>query len=110
MNEISYSRRRQTYTNALIHFGTSAQMIVALEEFSEVSKELCKILRGSGDMEHLAEEIADAIIMLEQLRYFFGLDEKVCKYMDQKIERLDDALSKRGTYGNEETAIDPENS
>ena len=110
MNEISYSRRCQTYTKALTYFGTSVQMIVALEEFSEVSKELCKILRGSGDMEHLAEEIADATIMLEQLRYFLGLNEKVCKYMDLKIERLDDTLSKRGAYGNEEAAIDPENS
>ena len=92
MNKIPYESRRQTYTNAYIQYGERNQMIVALEELSECQKEICKVLRDEGNMDHLAEEIADATIMLEQLRYFLGLNELVCEKMDQKIQRLDARL------------------
>ena len=93
MNKITYEERKQVYTHALITFGVKAQMVVALEELSECQKEICKVLRGDGNMDHLAEEIADATIMLEQLRYFLGLNETVCEKMDHKIRRLDARLS-----------------
>ena len=93
MNKIPYEERVKTYTNALIAYGEEAQMVVALEELSECQKEICKVLRGDGNMDHLAEEIADATIMLEQLRYFLGLNETVCEKMDHKIRRLDARLS-----------------
>lgn len=95
MNKITYDERVQTYTNALITYGEKAQMVVALEELSECQKEICKVLRGSGNIDHLAEEIADATIMLEQLRYFLGLNELVCEKMDQKIMRLDQRLKRQ---------------
>ena len=43
---------------------------------------------------NLAEEIADATIMLEQIRYFFGINEDVCEWMDSKIKRLDARLKR----------------
>ena len=92
MNKIPYEQRVQTYTNALITYGEEAQMVVALEELSECQKEICKILRGKGDLDHLAEEIADATIMLEQLRLFFQINELVCEKMDEKVSRLDSRL------------------
>ena len=94
MNKIPYEERQKVYTNALIAYGEEAQCIVAIEELSECAKEICKVLRGKGDREHLAEEIADATIMLEQLRYFFGINEDVCEWMDSKIKRLDAKLKK----------------
>lgn len=93
-NRIPYSARKEIYTHALFAFGQQAQMVVAIEELSEAQKELCKMMRGKGDMNHLAEEIADATIMLEQMRYFLGLNEQVCRIMDEKIQRLDDTLAK----------------
>ena len=92
MNKITYEQRVQTYTNALIHFGESIQLVVALEELSECQKEICKVMRGKSDLDHLAEEIADATIMLEQVRLIFGLNDLVCEKMDEKIKRLDDKL------------------
>ena len=80
------------YTNALIAYGEKAQMIVAVEELSECTKELCKFLRGIGNAGNLAEEIADATIMLEQMRNIFGLNDLVCQKMDEKILRLDARL------------------
>ena len=89
MNRIPYEERQKVYTNALVAYGEEKQCVVAIEEMSEVAKELCKVLRGKGNMEHLAEEIADATICLEQLRYFFGINDQVCDAMDEKIMRLD---------------------
>ena len=86
MNKIPYDERTEVYTQALFIYGHRAQMVVAIEKLSEVQKELCKVMRDKGDLEHLAEEIADATIMLEQMRYFLGLDEKVCMYMDEKLQ------------------------
>lgn len=91
-NKITYDQRLQTYTNAFIQYGEETQMIVALEELSEVQKELCKFMRGLGNKEHLAEEIADATIMLEQMRYIFGVNDLVSQKMDEKIMRLDNRL------------------
>lgn len=92
MNKIPYEERVNTYTNALCRYGRNAQMVVALEELSECQKEICKILRGGGDPEHLAEEIADATIMLEQLRLIFSINDLVGKKMDEKILRLENRL------------------
>lgn len=37
---------------------------------------------------HIAEEIADCYVMLEQFRYFYKIDEKdVLKVIQQKIDR-----------------------
>jgi hypothetical protein len=77
----------------MLAFGERNQMIVAIEELSECQKEICKQLRGIGDMEHMAEEIADSIIMLEQLQMIFGIGDLVAKYMDSKIERLDSRIN-----------------
>lgn len=89
---IAYEARQKTYTNAVIAYGEVNQMVVALEELSECQKEICKYLRGNGIADNLAEEIADAMICLEQVQYFLGLDELVRKKMDQKVERLDNRL------------------
>lgn len=94
MNKIPYEKRAQTYTNALVAYGEERQCIVAIEELSECAKELCKVLRNKEDLDHLAEEVADATICLEQIRLFFGINDKVCEYMDAKIQRLDDRLKK----------------
>ena len=89
---ITYEQRVQTYTNALNHYGEENQLTVALEELSECQKEICKFLRGYGNAGHLAEEVADALIMLEQVINIFGIDEMVAQEMVRKIERLDNRL------------------
>ncbi len=92
MNKVPYSERVKAYTHALVHYGLEKQCIVALEELSECQKEICKILRGGHDQAHLAEEIADATICLEQMRLFFGLDAFVSQKMDEKIIRLGERM------------------
>jgi NTP pyrophosphatase (non-canonical NTP hydrolase) len=88
VNKISYEERAQVYCMALDKFGSCNQLVVAIEEMSEVQKEICKAIRGKVDMMHLAEEVADATIMLEQIRLMFGINGEVCAVMDAKVERL----------------------
>lgn len=92
MNKFTYSDRCKTYTNAMLAFGERNQLIVAIEELSECQKEICKILRGGEDYRHLAEEVADATIMLEQIRLMFNINDRVCNFMDEKIMRLEDRV------------------
>lgn len=96
MNKIDYAARIAVYENAIARNGVLLQLIVALEELSEAQKEICKYLRDEGSAEHIAEEIADATIMLEQLRIIFEVNERVCDYMDAKVQRLADRLKGGG--------------
>lgn len=88
MNNFSYEERKQIYDAALGKWGAKMQATVAIEEMSEVIKEITKALRGELNREHLAEEIADATIMLEQMRQMFNINDSVCCWMDYKIAAL----------------------
>lgn len=89
MNEISYEERKKVYENAIEKYGNWQQVIVAIEEMSELQKELCKCFREEkGNTEHIAEEIADTTIMLEQLRMIFDCNDLTREIMDKKIRRL----------------------
>ena len=93
MSRIDYAARVAVYERAIAKNGRLLQAIVALEELSEAQKEICKLLREEGSLEHLAEEVADATIMLEQLRIMFDINDKVCSYMDAKVQRLADRVN-----------------
>lgn len=95
MNKITHEQRVQVYDNAISHYGEQNQLVVALEELSECQKEICKFLRGYGNAGHLAEEVADSLIMLEQVIYIFGLDEMVDQEVDRKVQRLENRISGR---------------
>ena len=88
MNKINYEDRKKVYQAALNKWGVDLQTMMAVEEMSELTKEICKIKRGKIDLDALADEIADVTIMLEQLREIYGLNDAVCDHMDAKILRL----------------------
>ena len=94
MNKIPYEERVKTYTNALIQYGDRKQMVKCVEELAECQQAICKIILGGENFDHMAEEIADATIMLEQMRLIFNINDRVCEYMDQKVMRLDDLLKR----------------
>lgn len=88
MSKFSRQERNEVYEKALQLWGCKAQATVAIEEMSEVIKEVTKMLRGELDREHMAEEIADATIMLEQLRQMLNINDSVDSWMDYKIAAL----------------------
>lgn len=95
MNAINYEERSKVYAQALNTFGANAQLVKAIEEMTEAIKEICRALLGENNREHLAEEVADATIMLEQIRQICGINDLVCDYMDAKITRLEGYIQQR---------------
>lgn len=78
-------------------FGSKWQDMKAIEEMSELQKELCKDLGGQGNTDHIIEEIADVQIMLNQLMIIYGIQEaELEKRMLEKIKRTYTVIEKRG--------------
>ena len=82
---------------AIETYGADAQLNVAIEEFAELTKEICKHKRYADNTKAIIEEMADCYIMLEQMKMIFGLDNAdVSNAMDRKISRLERRLSEKG--------------
>ena len=76
--------------------GYKMQTMVAIEEMSELTKELVKFMRGENNTDAIAEEIADVEIMLRQMKIIYGIkDEDVEKLMVIKLERLKERMEGR---------------
>lgn len=78
----------EIFRAALETFGAEAQVMMAIEEMSELMKELCKHHRGHDNVKAIAEEITDVEIMLRQMVMLFDCKETVDKYRQYKLERL----------------------
>ena len=86
-------QEREVLQSAIDEWGKEKQTIVAIEELSELQKELTKTLRGYDRREGLAEEMADVYIMLRQLGIMYSIsDEAVLSVIDQKLKRLNQIL------------------
>jgi NTP pyrophosphatase (non-canonical NTP hydrolase) len=94
------SEKREILKRAIDTFGYPSQMHMVIEEMSELTKEICKVFRGDGEVDHLAEEIADVRITIEQLCIMFDLHNLVEEYESHKLERLEKRLDEWGK-GNE---------
>lgn len=69
------------------------QVVVAIEELSELQKELCKALRDKTNKENIIEEMADVIIMINQMQMYFKIsDEELHKEINYKLNRTKERL------------------
>jgi hypothetical protein len=74
---------------AIIHNGAVMQMIVAMEEMSELTKELSKSIRGFENRDALIEEVADVHIMLMEIELIHNISEKeLYEKVEMKALRL----------------------
>lgn len=87
--------------DAIATYGTAAQVDMAIEEMSELTKALCKERRTAIDHSgyaeahaNIIEETADVAIMLTQLLLIFDKDGEIQKEVDYKIDRLEQRLKK----------------
>ena len=69
------------------HYGFTSQANIAIEECSELIQAICKLRRGWDDdrYNNVKEEVADVIVICEQLRYILGKD--VDCLIDEKLSR-----------------------
>ena len=84
---------RQLYQQVTDKWGVDAQLNVAIEELSELIKEICKDKRDYGIPDRIAEEVADVEIMCEQLRFIYGFDDAVDKWKAYKLKRLEERVN-----------------
>ena len=89
-----------TLEKAIEVYGKDMQLNVAIEELSELIKEICKYKRGRDNRENIIEELADCCIMLTQVAIIFGIKRSdVHKMMKDKIARLEGRLTEGNGNG-----------
>ena len=81
------SNQIETCRSIANHYGKEHQVLIAIEEMSELTKELCKYYRRYDRKKEIIEEVADAQIMLEQLIELFGISDEVDRMVDYKLNR-----------------------
>ena len=80
------------YCRAVNHYGEASRLILAVEEMSELTKELSKHIRGRNNMPAICEEMADVEIMLEQLKIVFNNRAAVDYHKAYKLQRFADRM------------------
>lgn len=84
-----------TYKKAIDLYGEKAQKLMAIEEMSELTKEICKDFRGKLNREHLVEELADVTITIDQLMMMYKISgDELQQMCEKKVERLKERLDK----------------
>lgn len=87
-------------------FGEDSQIDVAIEEMSELTKELIKYKRSKlhfrerqvSSREHVIEEISDVLFMFEYLKMIFGISEtEIEKQIKIKAGRTKERYLDNGT-------------
>lgn len=94
---MNWQQEMALYERAVEKFGKRAQILMAVEEMSELSKALLKYIRymelGQGQaadvLGSVSEERADLSIMLNQLEVIFG-DNSEMEW--DKLEHLEELL------------------
>lgn len=81
------SHQIETCKSIANHYGRESQVLIAIEEMSELTKELCKYFRRYDRKKEIIEEVADAQIMLEQIIELFGINNEVDRMVDYKLNR-----------------------
>lgn len=91
MTEERRKRMERECLRAVTHFGINHQKNKAVEELSELIVEIMHDLDGRARMDAIREELADVIVMAEQLRIIYGGSE-VDRWIERKLVRLQHRL------------------
>lgn len=90
-------QERSVFERALEHYGADVQTTVLVEEMAELQKEICKYWRGRPNYDHIAEELADVSIMIDQMRLLFQCGGAVQGWRLEKVRRLAQRLAEEET-------------
>jgi NTP pyrophosphatase (non-canonical NTP hydrolase) len=91
--KLIYYNNNQLYNYAITKWGVSTQINMAIEECSELITKLIKYNRknNGSTKQEIIDEIADVMIMCEQLRLIFGYNEVEFR-KNKKLNRLEKRL------------------
>jgi len=83
---------------AILEFGDTAQITMAIEECAELINVLCKQCRKRVNTQDIITEIADVTIMMRQLSMMYG-EFPVEVEIKRKINRLRERIEKHNING-----------
>lgn len=83
----------QILKRAIAVFGVDAQRNMLIEEIGELLNALGKYPRARATSEDIIEELADVVIMCEQIAFSISFDDYL-KKRDEKLTRLEYKLKK----------------
>lgn len=79
------SGQRSIMAKIISYYGHEPQKMMLLEEMAELQKE---IFHYDHDLEAITEEVADVLIMLEQIQMMYHISEtKLHKITNEKLHR-----------------------
>ena len=85
--------QNEIYEKAIETYGENAQLDMVIEEMSELIKEICKRKRGKDNHAEIVEEVADVLIMIEQLKIICQIGSKELNEIKwEKIKRLNERI------------------
>ena len=68
-------------------------LIIGMEELSELQKEISKLIRNKEDKIAILEEMADVSVILEELKYICNIDDQLIEDAIQvKLNKASDNL------------------
>ena len=85
-----FLKNKKLYRKILKKKGIKYQTTIAVEELSELAKELCKIVREKENMDNINEEMADVEIVLDELKLAFENVKEIRNKKEEKIKRLEE--------------------
>ena len=84
---------RKILEKAIRVWGRTPQLLMVLEEMSELQKEILKNLnRGKNNIKELIEETVDVEITLAQMKMIYGIEEDVAKGFSKKLKEVENRL------------------
>ena len=86
--KVALSERDSVLYDYASLLGAKATLAVAIEEMSELQKELCKTLRGCDRSAQIAEEMADVYLILQMLETVLHNRDAVAAQWAKKFERI----------------------
>lgn len=91
--------KAEIYKGAVEKWGMDAQVNMAIEEMAELISALQHYRRQEtwghkATIDDIADEVADVEIMMEQLRFMFGIDSlKLFQIKEKKLNRVKELLN-----------------
>lgn len=99
-NPMPKSEQADILKKSIEHNGTETELVIIMEELSELIQQVSKRYRGKNYAMHLLEEMADVYICLDELKLMTGItDHDIEVAMSVKFERIRDSIQKGGSQG-----------
>lgn len=91
------TEQQKVCTDVLAFYGYDMERMVAIEEMSELTKELSKQKRGEGNRDHLIEEIADVYLCLEKIEQMNNIThEELSDWIARKTDVIKTRIKSEG--------------